>query len=65
MELTPWMEKFVKEEFGLEIEMLQGDKENMPDGRVKYTFHIEGEKADRIKEIMLQLISDSNNINPN
>ena len=61
MELTPEMEKCLKgEPFFLEIEMLQGEKQDLPDGRVRYTLIIQDQfKIDLIKEFVLKLISSS------
>jgi hypothetical protein len=62
MTITPCMEKVMKETFNLEIEMLQGIKRNLKDGRIKYCIEIgDMQKAEMIKEFLLKFISDSHN----
>lgn len=65
MELTPAMEKAFKEfPFFLEIEMLQGEKENLPNGRVRYSIEINNaDKSDIMREFCLKMISLSHKTN--
>lgn len=66
MELTPEMEKVVKEQFNLEIEMMQGDKESLPGGMTKYTIKIyDDQKCEMVKEFVLKMISESHLKNMN
>ncbi len=61
MEITPYIEDLLKKEpFFLEIEMLQGTREVLNDGRIKYEIKIvDHTKQDIIKEFVLKMISQS------
>lgn len=61
MEITPEMEKqFKGEPFFLEIEMLQGDREELENGMIKYKCVInDHDKAELMKEFVLKCISHS------
>ncbi len=63
MELTSEMaEQFKIYPFFLEIEMLQGGIELLPNGIKKYTIEInDSYKAELIKEFCLKIISNSHN----
>lgn len=65
MELTDFMANLVKENFDIEIEMMQGEVEKMADGRTRYTLKISQEKGIPIRDFMLRVISNSNNLNLN
>lgn len=68
MEVTPAMEKILKEEFNLEIELLQADRKPHPDGsgRSILKFKImDEEKALMLKEFVLKVISQSHTKNMN
>lgn len=61
MEITREMEEMFKGfPFFLEIEMLQGEREPLPDGRIKYKIEIaDTDKAELMKEFLLKMISKS------
>jgi hypothetical protein len=61
MTITPDMEVIFKgDPFFLEIEMLQGEREVEPDGRIKYSITIKDNgKIELVKEFCLKLISMS------
>lgn len=59
MTLTPEMEQTFKEYFNLEIEMMQGITEHLPNGQTKFTIEVAPDKAELIKEFMLKVISQS------
>jgi hypothetical protein len=62
MTLTPYMEQVIKDTFNIEIEMLQGKRRNLKDGRVKYKIEIHDmQKAEMVKEFVLKFISGSHN----
>lgn len=62
MEVTPTVEMKLKEAFNLEVEILQGDREIMPDGRNKITIKIyDATKCEMVKEFCLKMISQSHN----
>lgn len=67
MELTPDMERLFKgEPYFLEIEMLQGEREVLEDGRVKYIIEVhDPQKQEIIKEFCLKMISKSHLNNGN
>lgn len=59
MEITPVMEEIFKgAPFFLEIEMLQGERQSLTDGRTKYVIEITDiDKAELLKEFFLKTIS--------
>lgn len=60
MEVTPQMAIIFKEEFNLEIEMMQGEKELLPNGNTRYTIRVfDDQKNEIIKEFCLKIISKS------
>jgi hypothetical protein len=65
MELTDYMANLVKETFDLEIEMLQGTIEKLPDGRTKYVIEVGHEKSELVLKFILMTISKSNKLNYN
>lgn len=67
MTITPEMEKqFKGYPYFLEIEMMQGDRKVLKDGRIKYWIEIDDEeKADLMKEFVLKMISKSHITNKN
>lgn len=66
MEVTASMEKTIIEAFNLEIEVLQGMREPMLDGRTRFTITInDKQKSDIVREFILKLISQSHLVNPN
>lgn len=48
MELTPEFEKTFRETFNLELDMLRGTREPLPDGRTRFTFTITSEEQGRL-----------------
>lgn len=67
MTITPEIEKqFKSYPYFLEIEMMQGDRKVLKDGRIKYRIEIDDEeKADLMKEFVLKMISKSHITNKN
>jgi hypothetical protein len=65
MTISPFMEKeFSGFPFFLEIEMLQGNRKQLKDGRVKYKIQItDPEKILMVKEFCLKTISLSHKVN--
>lgn len=63
MTISPDIEElFKKAPFFLEIEMLQGERNSLPDGRIGIKIEIHDEdKIEMVKEFMLKAISDSPN----
>ena len=60
MEITPEMERLMKSEWGLEVEMLQGFQSVLPNGMVHYILVIrDAYKADLLREVTLKCISRS------
>lgn len=58
MEITPDMERTVKEHFNLEIEMIQGCREELSGGKVRYTLKIyDDQKNEMVKEFILRVIA--------
>lgn len=55
MILTPIMEKWMQEIF--EIEMLQGERTPLPDGKVRYKIHLSEEKAEVVRKALLEYIA--------
>lgn len=58
MVLTPFMEGKMKEApFFLEVEMLQGNREELPDGIVRYSITVADEgKVEILREFILRLV---------
>lgn len=48
MELTPYMAERLRDAFELELEMMRGTKELLPDGRTRYIFEITDEEKGRM-----------------
>jgi hypothetical protein len=67
MTVTPTMEQQMKDApFFLEIEILQGEREDLKDGRIRYKIEIHDmDKAELVKEFILKVISKSLLINGN
>jgi len=65
MDVTPEMEKLLIETFNIEIEVMQGTSEKLPDGRNRIKFKVGGEKSDVIREFVLKTISKSHKANLN
>lgn len=65
MELTPDMEKLVKETFDIEVEMLSGTIEKLADGRTRFTIEVKHPKSELILKFMLMIISNSHKLNLN
>lgn len=65
MDVTPEMEKLLIEIFNVEIEVMQGSIEKLPDGKNRIKFEVGGEKAELIKEFILKGISKSHKANLN
>lgn len=61
------MEKMFKEApYFLEIEMMQGNRKMLKDGRIKYKIEIaDPDKSELMKEFVLKMISHSHNKNQN
>jgi hypothetical protein len=62
MDLTDEMAKTIRENFNLEVEMLQGSQEKLADGRTRYIVEVRGEKMEMVQEFILKLISNSHNV---
>ncbi|MFL5786725.1 MAG: hypothetical protein ACJ748_01620 [Flavisolibacter sp.] len=63
MTITPMIEAILKKYAILEIEMLQGTREEQEDGRIYYKVEIHDPwKAEVFKNLLLQMISDSQNL---
>lgn len=68
MEVTPDMEQIMKEEFNLELELLQAERKPHPDGsgRSILKFMItDQDKAEMLRDFVLKVISQSHNKNMN
>ena len=67
MTITPNIEKMMKgEPFFLEIEMLQGSRKVLKDGRIKYRIEVaDPHKQEIVKEFVLKMISKSHLQNGN
>lgn len=65
MDLTDKMTKTVKENFDIEIEMMQGEIEKLPDGRTRYTLEVNEEKGKVIIQFILAVMFRNNKINNN
>jgi hypothetical protein len=66
MELTDTMAKELTSLFNIEIEIMRGTKEMMPDGRTRYTLSIECEQKSKlivefIMGVMFRHLGDSRN----
>ena len=63
MEVTPFMENLIRERMDLEIEILQGERIPLYDGRVKITVEISDlQKAERIKKFILAIIANGEHV---
>ena len=58
MELTPYMEEKLRDVFNLEIEMLQGTREPLPDGRARLTFEIKDQAKGRMVVDLIMMLND-------
>lgn len=65
MELTPKMEKKLVDLFDIEIEVLQGTREKMADGRTAITCEVPDHKGKPIVKFCAMVIADTPNINLN
>jgi hypothetical protein len=62
MELTTEFAKTIRDRLNIEIEMLQGIIEPMPDGRTRYIITVtDPDKMELLREFALKLISNSHN----
>jgi len=65
MELTDKMAAQLKEIFDVEVEMLQGSVEKLPNGLSRYKFVVSKEKGKLIQKFLLMVISKSHSLNLN
>lgn len=67
MTITKEVESILKgDPFFLEIEMLQGERIEMTDGRLWYKIEIaDSDKSELMREFVLKMISNSHNASPN
>lgn len=66
MELTPAMEEQMIDTFEIEVEIMQGSREEMPDGRSRIKIEVNGEKEAMLKDYVLMLMKmDQMSINQN
>lgn len=47
MELTPMMERIMRQEMNLDLEMMRGTRELLPDGNTRFVFRIEDQEKGR------------------
>lgn len=60
MTINPEMEYLFRDTLNLDIEMMQGTREELPNGQVKYSFKIyDDQKNEMVKEFALKMISHS------
>jgi len=66
MELTPYMEKRLIEGFNLEIEAMQGTREELPDGRARICLTItDPERGELARRFVLHCIANAEqSVNP-
>ena len=65
LEVTPYMENKLKETFDIEIEILQGHRKTLPDGRSAITCDVPEHKGELIAKFCAMIIADIKNINLN
>ena len=63
MEVNDEIADLIRETFNVEVEMLRGSIEKLPNGQTKYSFEVAGQKAEMIKEFILKVISKSHQQN--
>jgi hypothetical protein len=57
MELTPEMQVTLIHGLNLEIEVMQGKREPLPDGRTRFTLTVTGEKAELVRRFMVRMLA--------
>lgn len=63
--LTPESEEILMPKFreAYEVPMLQGSREILPDGRIRYEFELEEEQADELRRLLMGVVTAENGYN--